>query len=129
RERPRSRSRHDRDRPRRPLRRSSPGRAPRPPRRSKSRYEGIDMDSFPLLNSAASGMDAQRSALDVAARNVAAAEATGPRGSYLRQIPAFRVDGEGGDARVLFAGTRTERVVDVDVVQEMLAVMNASRAY
>lgn len=87
------------------------------------------MDSFPLLNSAASGMDAQRSALDVAARNIAAAEAAGPHGSYLRQIPTFRIEGEGGDARVLFAGTRTERGVDVDVVQEMLAVMNASRAY
>ena len=30
-----------------------------------------------LLESAASGMDAQRAALDVAARNVAAAEAAG----------------------------------------------------
>jgi flagellar basal body rod protein FlgC len=31
-----------------------------------------------LLDAAASGMDAQRAALDVAARNVAAAEAAGP---------------------------------------------------
>jgi len=74
-------------------------------------------------------MDAQRAALDVAARNVAAAEAAGPRGSYPRRIPIFRVEGAGGDARVRFAGTHTERGVDVDVVQEMLAVMNASRAY
>ena len=87
------------------------------------------MDSFSLLDSAASGMAAQRSALDVAARNVAAAEAAGPRGSYLRSIPTFRLEGDGGEARVLFTGTRGERGVNVDVVQEMLAVMNASRAY
>ncbi len=87
------------------------------------------MSEFPLLESAASGMEAQRSALDVAARNVAAAEAAGPRGSYLREVPAFRVDGEGDETRVAFVGTHTERGVNVDVVQEMLSVMNASRAY
>ena len=87
------------------------------------------MENFPLLESAASGMAAQRSALDVAARNVAAAEAAGPRGSYEREVPTFRVDGDGGDARVTFTGTHSERGVNVDVVQEMLAVMTASRAY
>ncbi len=38
-----------------------------------------------LLDAAASGMDAQRAALDVAARNVAAAEAAGPNGEYSRK--------------------------------------------
>ena len=44
-----------------------------------------------LLDAAASGMDAQRAALDVAARNVAAAEAAGPNADYARMIPDFRV--------------------------------------
>jgi len=82
-----------------------------------------------LLDAAASGMDAQRAALDVAARNVAAAEAAGPHADYQRAIPVFRVTGDDGDDRVEFAGTRTERGTNVDLVTEMIAVMNASRAY
>jgi flagellar basal body rod protein FlgC len=91
------------------------------------------MNRFELLDAAASGMAAQRAALDVAARNVAAAEAAGPKGSYQRAVPTFAVvtgdGGTDGDVRVEFTGTRTERGVNVDVLQEMLAVMNASRAY
>jgi flagellar basal body rod protein FlgC len=83
-----------------------------------------------LLDAAASGMDAQRAALDVAARNIAAAEAAGPNSEYGRMIPIFRLDdGEDGDARVEFTGTRTELGTNVDILTEMIAVMNASRAY
>lgn len=82
-----------------------------------------------MLATAASGMDAQRAALDVAARNVAAAEAAGPNGAYARQIPQFRVVDQGDGAEVQFAGTREERGVNVDILTEMVAVMNASRAY
>jgi flagellar basal body rod protein FlgC len=83
-----------------------------------------------LLEAAASGMDAQRAALDVAARNVAAAEAAGPDGEYSRMIPEFRVtDDLDGEARVEFTGTRTERGENVDILTEMIAAMNASRAY
>ncbi len=83
-----------------------------------------------LLNVAASGMDAQRAALDVAARNVAAAEAAGPNGNYLRQIPVFRIVGDDNDTEsVAFTGTRQERGVNVDILTEMIAVMNASRSY
>lgn len=83
-----------------------------------------------LLDAAASAMDAQRCALDVAARNVAAAEAAGPNGEYARAIPTFAVaDSEDGDARVVFTGTRTENGRNVDILTEMIAVMNASRAY
>jgi flagellar basal body rod protein FlgC len=86
--------------------------------------------SVDLLDAAASGMDAQRAALDVAARNVAAAEAAGPDGSYARMVPLFRIDDwDGGDARVEFTGTRTEGGTNVDILTEMIAVMNASRAY
>jgi flagellar basal body rod protein FlgC len=82
-----------------------------------------------LLDAAAAGMDAQRAALDVAARNVAAAEAAGPDGEYPRMIPVFRVAESDGDARVEFAGTRSEPGRNVDILTEMIAVMNASRAY
>lgn len=83
-----------------------------------------------LLDAAASAMDAQRASLDVAARNVAAAEAAGPNTEYQRSIPVFQiVDSDDGDARVEFAGTRSERGTNVDILTEMIAVMNASRAY
>jgi flagellar basal body rod protein FlgC len=83
-----------------------------------------------LLDAAASGMDAQRAALDVAARNVAAAEAAGPNADYSRMIPEFRVvDSEDGGVRVQFSGTHTERGTNVDILTEMIAVTNASRAY
>jgi flagellar basal body rod protein FlgC len=86
--------------------------------------------SIGLLDAAASGMDAQRAALDVAARNVAAAEAAGPNGAYQRMIPQFRIlESDDGDARVEFAGTSTQAGTNVDILTEMIAVMNASRAY
>ncbi len=81
-----------------------------------------------LLASAASAMDAQRAALDVCARNVAAAEAAGPNGNYARLIPEFTLGGD-DDETVQFAGTHEERSTNVDVITEMIAVMNASRAY
>lgn len=74
-------------------------------------------------------MDAQRAALDVCARNVAAAEAAGPNGSYARLVPQFAVNSDGDDTLVRFAGAREEKGTNVDVITEMIAVMNASRAY
>ena len=86
--------------------------------------------SLDLLDSAASGMDAQRAALDVAARNVAAAEAAGPNAEYARLIADFNVvKGDDGESLVRFAGTHTERGTNVDILTEMIAVMNASRVY
>jgi flagellar basal body rod protein FlgC len=86
--------------------------------------------SVDLLDSAASGMDAQRAALDVAARNVAAAEAAGPNAEYARLIPDFRVvESEDGEALVRYTGAHEERGTNVDILTEMIAVMNASRAY
>ncbi len=78
-------------------------------------------------------MQAQRGALDVAARNVAAAEASGQNGSYEREVPVFQlvhdtIDGSGGDA-IAFTGTRLEKGSSVDILTEMISVMNASRAY
>lgn len=86
--------------------------------------------TLPLLNSAAAAMDSQRAALDVAARNVAAAEAAGPNGSYARMIPEFRiVESDEGDPQVQFVGSQSQVGTNVDILTEMIAVMNASRAY
>jgi flagellar basal body rod protein FlgC len=82
--------------------------------------------SADLLGAAASGMDAQRAALDVAARNVAAAEAAGPHGGYARLVPQFRIDDE---TNVRFTGTTEQRGTNVDILTEMIAVMDASRSY
>ncbi len=85
--------------------------------------------SVDLLATAASAMDAQRSAMDVAARNVAAAEAAGPGATYPRAVPQFRVVESARGSMVEFAGTRSERGTNVDILTEMIAVMNASRSY
>jgi flagellar basal-body rod protein FlgC len=104
---------------------------------------------FDVLSAAAAGMEAQRAALDVAARNVAAAESTGEGGPFERLVPRFAVapaSGDDGDmaldedadallaslegtAPVRFIGTMIQRGVDVDAVTEMVAVLNAQRAF
>lgn len=88
------------------------------------------MDVFGLLKTAASGMDAQRAVLDVEARNVAAAEAAGPKGSYDRLVADFRlVRGANGDAEIAAIGSHVQRGTGVDMLTEMVSVLNASRAF
>jgi len=108
------------------------------------------LTEFDVLSAAAAGMEAQRAALDVAARNVAAAEATAQGDSFERLVPRFAVapsssadDGDvaledgtdalfasfEGPAPVRFLGTEVQRGVDVDAVTEMVAVLNAQRAF
>ncbi len=112
------------------------------------------MPEFDILRASAAGMDAERSALDLAARNVAAAQATPDHGSFERLIPQFAVapapgddDDDGieppadlgddapddGDAAaslpVRYLGSTPEHGVDVDAVTEMVAVLDAQRAY
>lgn len=88
------------------------------------------MDSLGLLKTAASGMDAQRAVLDVEARNVAAAEAAGPKGSYARLVPDFRLkENDDGAPQIVVAGSHVQRGSSVDVITEMVAVLNATRAY
>lgn len=86
------------------------------------------MDSLDLLRTAAGGMDAQRAALDVLARNVAASQAAGPKGSYERLVPQFAVSGEGESQQVVFAGAVAEKGGG-GILAEMVSVLNASRAY
>jgi flagellar basal body rod protein FlgC len=87
------------------------------------------MDSLNLLRTAASGMEAQRAALDVEARNIAAAEAAGPKGSYERLVPHFQLTDSDGVPEIAFDGAAPKHGSTVDVLTEMVSVLNASRAY
>ena len=99
------------------------------------------MNEFDILQTAAAGMDAQRAALDIAARNVAAAE-TDPNGSFARMVPRFAsaapddVDDDafepgevaaGSDVR--YVGAVAQPGADADAITEMVAILNAQRAY
>jgi flagellar basal-body rod protein FlgC len=109
---------------------------------------------FDILRAAGAGMDAERAALDLAARNVAAAEATTPDGrGFERLVPTFARgqggavgegegfdpepdlgsddpdDGDGGALPIRYLGARTEAGVDVDAITEMVAVLDAQRGY
>ena len=109
------------------------------------------MSEFELLRTAAAGMDAQRAALDLAARNVAASEADGP--TFERLVPRYALAPSPGDAAtpdgyepedpsdddpdgtgeehlpIRYLGAASERGVDVDAVTEMVSVLDAQRAY
>lgn len=87
------------------------------------------MDGFGLLRTAAEGMQAQRAALDVEARNVAAAEAAGPKGSYERLVPRFHLASASAGAAIVYDGAQVQSGSSADVLTEMVAVLNASRAY
>jgi flagellar basal body rod protein FlgC len=105
------------------------------------------MTEFDVLRTSAAGMDAQRASLEVAARNVAAAEVA-PAGAFTRLVPQFstadasdedgipNLFGDGSDddtgeegAPIRFIGTQAQRGAGVDAVTEMVAVLDAQRAY
>jgi flagellar basal body rod protein FlgC len=109
------------------------------------------MTEFDILRNAAAGMDAQRQSLDLAARNVAASEADGA--AFERLVPRYAIaagpstddaaagesyeppdDPDAGDADdgplpVRYLGASVERGVTPDAVTEMVAVLDAQRAY
>ncbi|MBC5811052.1 MAG: hypothetical protein GIW95_09430 [Candidatus Eremiobacteraeota bacterium] len=110
----------------------------------------MSSSEFSVLAVAAAGMEAQRAALDVAARNVAAAEATD--GRFERLVPRFSVtpdesesfagddalpfaedgeieEGPATPGTVRFLGTANEPGVEPNAIAEMVAVLNAQRAY
>jgi flagellar basal body rod protein FlgC len=88
------------------------------------------MDNLELLTTAASGMDAQRAVLDIEARNVAAAQAAGPKGSYSRMVADFSLaSDDDGVTSVVVTGTHAERGDGAGVLTEMVGVLNATRAY
>jgi flagellar basal body rod protein FlgC len=110
------------------------------------------MTEFDILRNAAAGMDAQRQSLDLAARNVAASEADGA--TFERLVPRYAVApdpsadeasagesyeppddpdaddaGDDGPLPVRYLGAGVERGVSPDAVTEMVAVLDAQRAY
>jgi flagellar basal-body rod protein FlgC len=99
------------------------------------------MSEFDLLTIAAGGMGVQRTILDVAARNVAAAQAATPEHPYPRLVARFAtrdpedaffdVPGEaenGDEGGTVFAGT-VAAGESADALTEMVAVLDAQRAY
>ena len=103
------------------------------------------MSEFDLLTTAADGMSVQRAMLDVAARNVAAAQASTPAHPYARLVAQFSHaeadDGDGGAfdpdpfaadgddaARTRFVGS-VPGGETADALTEMIAVLQAQRAY
>ena len=99
------------------------------------------MSEFDLLSIAADGMGVQRALLDVAARNVAAAQASTPQHPYPRLVAHFAAadaddglfDEPSGDDDDGRAGTRflgaTPGGEAADALTEMIAVLDAQRAY
>jgi flagellar basal body rod protein FlgC len=101
------------------------------------------MNEFDLLARAAAGMDVQRTVLDIAARNVAAAQVSSPGHEFQRAValiegsrasddddfPDPDPDGRAGEStgpRVV--GIRAERAT-ADALTEMIGVLDAQRAY
>ena len=99
------------------------------------------MSELDILAVAAGGMDVQRTLLDVAARNVAAAQAATPQHPYPRLVARFAaadpadafLDVPGDDDGADEAGTRFAGTVRsgeaADALTEMIAVLDAQRAY
>jgi flagellar basal-body rod protein FlgC len=97
-----------------------------------------------LLASAADGMNAQRAILDIAARNVAAAQASSPDHPYARLVAqfgpatspmpedAFDAGSDDADQSAVggsaVVGVRSEPGSG-DALTEMIAVLDAQRAY
>ena len=99
------------------------------------------MSEFDLLSVAADGMSVQRTLLDVAARNVAAAQASTPQHPYPRLVARFAASGDRDDVPFDLPdedepdGRETRLVATVpngetaDALTEMIAVLEAQRAY
>jgi flagellar basal body rod protein FlgC len=101
------------------------------------------MSEFDLLAIGADGMDVQRLMLDVAARNVAAAQASTPEHPYPRLVARFAPaaaddglepdldpdgDAEASPSHTRFLGTAPSGET-ADALTEMIAVLDAQRAY
>jgi flagellar basal body rod protein FlgC len=99
------------------------------------------VSEFNLLSIAADGMGVQRTLLDVAARNVAAAQASTPQHPYPRLVAQFAA-GDPADALIAIPGEDPEpdepgtsftgtapSAENADALTEMIAVLDAQRAY
>ncbi|MEO7040124.1 MAG: hypothetical protein ABI186_08870 [Candidatus Elarobacter sp.] len=99
------------------------------------------MSEFGLLSIAADGMSVQRSLLDIAARNVAAAQASTPEHPYPRLVARLTTpavddafdpvpdDDESDAAPTTSVIATTGSGESADALTEMIAVLDAQRAY
>lgn len=99
------------------------------------------MSEFGLLSIAADGMSVQRSLLDIAARNVAAAQASTPEHPYPRLVARLTTpaaddafdpvpdDDDSDTAPATAVRTTTRAGESADALTEMIAVLDAQRAY
>jgi flagellar basal body rod protein FlgC len=85
------------------------------------------VNELDLLDGAARGMSAQRTLLDIAARNVAAAQAAVPGHPYQRLVARLAAPGDAGD------NADAVRVAvepgSGDALTELISVLDAQRAY
>ncbi len=96
---------------------------------------------FEMLTSAANGMTAQRTVLDLAARNVAAAQAATPGHPYARLVAQFSDAADATESALSDAGDAADEHAEGgisairtepgsgDALTEMIAVLDAQRAY
>jgi len=89
------------------------------------------MSEMDLLDGSARAMSAQREILDVAARNVAAAQAAAPGQPYDRLVAHFvdRADDDLGDEASDDPVAITRERGTGDALTELIAVLDAQRAY
>src|SRR5690348_958494 len=82
---------------------------------------------FELLGLAAQGMARERTVLELAARNVAAAQASTPRHEYHRLVADFVDDPALGDDDLELHVHETNE--PVDALAEMVSMLDAQRSY
>ena len=82
------------------------------------------MSEFDILAAGASGMERQRTLLELSARNVAAAQASTPGHEYHRLVADFEDDvGDESEPHV------RESAEPVDALTEMISMLDAQRSY
>ncbi len=88
------------------------------------------MTDFALLDVAARGMTAQRTMLDLDARNVAAAQAATPGHPYQRLVAHLvATPDDGADDDTTEAVTVSSEPGTGDALTELIATLDAQRAY
>lgn len=84
------------------------------------------MSEFDVLAAGAEGMTRERTILELAARNVAAAQASTPGHEYHRLVADFEDDTDFDDSQGLHVRETSE---PVDALTEMVSMLDAQRAY
>lgn len=89
------------------------------------------MSEFDILAAGASGMERQRTLLELSARNVAAAQASTPGHGYHRLVADFEDDVASQDS--VFDDESDPHIRDssepVDALTEMISMLDAQRSY